>query len=70
MRGVPCILLSQYFLYPESHDQALNSCPQRTIRMTPLVLCLILWPHDLVPFGVQRSHQAAGREVFDVTSEP
>lgn len=37
--------------------------------MTPLCLCLVLWPHALVPFRVQRSHRAAGQEVFDVISE-
>lgn len=35
------------------------------------VCATILWQLlDLAPFAVQRSHQAAGREVFDVTSEP
>lgn len=38
--------------------------------MAPLVFVPDFMARDPVPFAVQRSQQAAGREAFDVTSEP
>lgn len=43
---------------------------RRTVGMAPLVFVPDFMARDPVPFAVQRSHQAAGREAFDVTSEP